>query len=685
MKTWDTPFHLACQLVHMIIMVGYSARSALEEGLCGIIRECFCGGATFRSLILLFSLFITSGEVAAQEPRLDDIPESFQPAEESWDYQRAEAMIPMRDGVKLYTVILTPRHLPKPMPIMLTRTPYNATTMSRRVPSSHLVSVLPIADELFASAGYIRVFQDVRGKHKSEGAFVMTRPLRGPLNSTATDESTDAWDTIDWLVKNVANNNGRVGIIGTSYEGYLALMALIDPHPALKVSVPVNPMVDGWKGDDWFHNGAFREVEIDYVYRQTTTRRSELPLGHGYYDDYSYFLSDGGIGELGERVGANRLPFWKLLSEHPAYDDFWSLQATDTLLRGRSLKVQTMLVHSLFDQEDSYGAVAAYKAIEEANSGGSNVLVLGPWSHAQSTLNGSELGAFVWDSDTAKHFRSAILQPFLDHVLLDAQGDQSLAPVTAFDTGRHEWTHYDVWPPSCSVGCREESKALYLQPEHRLGFTRPLASDPPYEEYVSDPAKPVPYRVRPIRPIYATGSTWSQWLVDDQRPFSDRTDVLTYTSNELTAPLKVAGEPIATLFASTTGTDADWVVKLIDVFPDESASYPQLGGYELMISAEITRGRYRESLSRPTPVTSNQVFEYRIRMPAVSHTFLPGHRLMVQIQSTWFPLYDRNPQRYIENIFTAKQQDYTKATQRIYQSGAHASWLELPVVSARQH
>jgi putative CocE/NonD family hydrolase len=611
--------------------------------------------------------------------RLNDIPAVFEPRAQDEDFTRIEAMVPMRDGVKLYTVVLVPKR-GAASPIILSRTPYNAAKRARRIASPRLASTLTYGDEFLVLAGYIRAFQDVRGKDKSEGEYVMTRPQRGPLNPTTTDHSTDTWDTIDWLVKNVPNNNGSVGMIGVSYEGYLALIGMLDPHPALKVVVPINPMVDGWKGDDWFHNGAFRQFNLDYIYRQTSGARSEIYPAYGFYDQYSFFLSAGSSAAAGRIVGADQLPFWKLLIEHPAYDSFWELQAVDTLLRKRSGNVKSLVVHSLFDQEDIHGAISAYRALESGDLGNDmSFLVLGPWSHGQSMRTGSALGALEWDSDTAKYFRQRVLQPFLDRNLVGASAGGEPPPVLAFDTGTREWMGYTSWPQSCAVTCAHRATSLYLAPGSSLKFAAADAGAP-YEEYVSDPSKPVPFRVRPIRPIYGEGSTWNSWLADDQRPFSDRTDVLTYVSDVLSEPLQISGSPVARLTASTSGTDADWVVKLIDVFPDEVAAGTQLGGFQFMVAGEILRGRYRESFSKPAPIAPQEPLAYRVEMPAVNHTFLPGHRVMVQIQSSWFPLYDRNPQQFVDNVFLAQPGDYRKATQRIYHTGRRASFIELPVV-----
>ena len=651
------------------------------------------------SLRLLSSLLaaVASATVLALGPEAlgedlalrNDMPPHFEPKVAGADYVRTEVMIPMRDGVKLHTVVLSPRKVSQPVPIVLTRTPYNATKLSTRTVSPRLALTLPVGDETIAEKGYIRVYQDIRGKHKSEGIYVMTEPVRGSLNSRETDEVTDAYDTIDWLVHNVPGNNGHVGMIGTSYEAYLALMALLRPHPALSAVVPVNPMVDGWMGDDWFHLGAFRQVMIDYIYTQTTSPRSEFSLGHGYYDDYDFFLS-GSSGSLGERMGLDQLPFWRLLTTHPNYDDFWKGQALDRLLEAQPHGVATMLVHSLFDQEDAYGALAAYRALTASTQGkNATYLVLGPWSHAPLNRDGDSLGHMRWDSSTAKYFREMVLQPFFERFLepVEASAELRGSPpkVIAFDTGDHVWRHYESWPQSCTSRCAGQPQTVYLQSGHRLGFAGAPGTQSSFDEYVSDPGKPVPYRTRPIRPIYAAGSTWSEWLADDQRSFSDRTDVLTYTSEAISEPLTLEGLPQVTLRASTSGTDGDWIVKLIDVFPDEDAIAPELGGFQLMISSQILRGRFRNHFDHPEPIPANTIVTYVIPLPPVSHTLLPGHRLMVQIQSSWFPLYDRNPQQYVENIFQASAAQYRKATIRVYHDGRDGSSVALPVVGAHRN
>ncbi len=607
-----------------------------------------------------------------------ETPADFKPVTDSFDYVKRDVMIPMRDGVKLHTVILLPKGA-QGAPILLTRTPYNATELTSHSPSSHLGPMLQGYDnatDVIIEGGYIRVVQDVRGKHGSEGDYVMNRPLHGPHNPTPVDHSTDTYDTIDWLVKNIPESNGRVGILGISYDGFLPLMALVNPHPALKVSVPMNPMVDGWMGDDWFHNGAFRETMMSYIYEQEATRTSEIKWWNSHYDDYDIFLDAGSAGELGRRHGMEQVGFWVKLIEHPGYDAFWRDQAMDRLLGALPLKVPVMLVASLWDQEDIYGAIAVYKAIKPKDAANDKVfLVLGPWYHGQEIGDGSTLGALKFSTDTALHFRREILRPFLDHYLKDAPA-ANVPPVSAYETGTNVWRSLPAWPAGCASGCTLKSTPLYLTAGQKLSFDAPKSGAEAFDEYVSDPARPVPYRARPI-----DRSSWSRWLVDDQREQSGRTDVVTFVSDVLTAGVKISGQPIANLIASTSGTDSDWVIKLIDVYPDEVAAQPSMGGYQLMISADIFRGRYRESLEAPKPIAPGQPLLYRVALPTANHVFLPGHRMMVQVQSSWFPLYDRNPQTFVQNIFLAKPGDYKKAVQRIYHAPDNASFIELPLVS----
>jgi putative CocE/NonD family hydrolase len=631
----------------------------------------------------VIAALLLAGRLAAQTASLpSEVPAKFTPATDSFDYIRREAMIPMRDGVKLHTVILLPKGA-KGAPILLTRTPYNATELTSHAQSSHLGPILQGYDnatDVIVEGGYIRVVQDVRGKHGSEGDYVMNRPLHGPQNPTPVDHATDTYDTIDWLVKNVPESDGKVGILGISYDGFLPLMALVNPHPALKVSVPMNPMVDGWKGDDWFHNGAFRQPNLEYIYGQEADRKSEEKWWTSAYDDYDMFMQAGSAGEIARLHGLEQTGFWRKLLEHPSYDAFWRDQAVDRVLAAEPLKVPVMLVHSLWDQEDIYGAIAVYKAIKPKDTGNDKVfLVLGPWHHGGEIGDGSTLGALRLHSDTALYFRREILRPFLDRYLKDGAPKSEVPPVVAFETGTNTWRRLPAWPAGCASGCTVKSTPLYLTAGLKLAFDAPGSGDAAFDEYVSDPAKPVPFRARPIGE--EKHKTWSDWLVDDQREASGRPDVVAFVSDALSRPVKISGQPAVNLVASTSGTDSDWVVKLIDVYPDEVAGQAELGGYQLMISADIFRGRYRESLETAKPIESDKPLLYRFDLPTANHVFLPGHRMMVQIQSSWFPLYDRNPQTFVPNIFWAKPGDYRKGVQRVYHAPGQASFIELPLVT----
>jgi putative CocE/NonD family hydrolase len=614
----------------------------------------------------------------------NETPSRLEIPADDFDHLRREVMIPMRDGVKLHTVILVPKGA-QGAPILLTRTPYSADVLTGHAPSAHLGPVLTGYDnptDVIVEEGYIRVVQDIRGKYRSEGDYVMTRPLRGPLNPTAVDHATDTYDTIDWLVKNVPESNGRVGILGISYDGFLTLMALVDPHPALKAAVPMNPMVDGWIGDDWFHNGAFRQQNMPYVFEQEATRANDARWWTTHDDDYDLFMAAGSAGELGRRRRLEQVGFWRKLTGHPAYDAFWQQQAVDKLLGARPLGVPVMIVHGLWDQEDIYGALAVYRALEPKDANNDRVyLAIGPWYHGQQIEEASRIGAIRFNADTAYEFRHRFLKPFLARYLKEEAGKAAVPPVAAFETGTNRWLELPAWPAGCPSGCEIESRRLYLGGGLAAGFDEPKAGGTPFEEYVSDPAKPVPYRQRPIQGVgYGEGSTWSLWLVDDQREASGRPDVLTFVSPVLTEPLKISGSPVANLVASTSGTDSDWVVKLIDVFPDQVAGQPGMGSYQLMVSGDIFRGRYRESLETPKAIPADTPLPYRFALPAANHVFLPGHRVMVQVQSSWFPLYDRNPQTFVPNIFFAKPEEYRKAVQRVYHAPGQASFVELPVV-----
>jgi uncharacterized protein len=612
-----------------------------------------------------------------------ETPAHLEPATGSFNYERRAAEIPMRDGVKLHTVIIVPKGAAH-APILFTRTPYSADSQTSYAASPHMESILwgyDNAVDVIVQGGYIRVIQDIRGKYGSEGDYVMNRPIHGPQNPTPVDESTDTYDTIDWLVKNIPESNGKVGILGISYDGFLPLMALIHPHPALKVAAPMNPMVDGWMGDDWFHNGAFRQQNMPYIYEQAATRANTVRWFSGSLDDYDVYMRAGSAGELGRQRGLEQIGFWKKVLAHPAYDAFWSDQALDKVLaadfKSEGIKVPFMLVHGLWDQEDIYGPMSVYKAVKPLDKDNKVFLTLGPWYHGQEIAKGSSLAAVQFGSDTAAYWRMHVLAPFLAHYLKDDAPPMSIAPVTAYETGADQWQTMAAWPVA------PKTKPLYLNAGFKLSFTPDSASSAAFDEYISDPARPVPFRARPNQPVgyEPPVTTWEYWLVDDQREASGRTDVLTYTSDVLTEPVNIQGQPVVNLVASTSGTDSDWVVKLIDVYPDEYPNNPQMGGYQLPIVMDIIRGRYRESFSNPRPIEPNKPLTYRFNLPPANHVFLPGHRIMVQVQSSWFPLYDRNPQTYVENIFWGKPEDYKKATQRVYHAPGEASVIELPVVS----
>ena len=641
--------------------------------------------SSLRSLLGAFLLAQSLAAQVAAPPKYpvlpSETPATFEQKTADFDYTRRDVMIAMRDGVKLHTVVLVPKGA-KGAPILLTRTPYNATDLTSHSTSAHLGPILTGYDnatDVIVEGGYIRVVQDIRGKYGSEGDYVMNRALQGPQNPTPVDHATDTWDTIDWLVKNIPESNGRVGILGISYDGFLPLMALVNPHPALKVAVPMNPMVDGWMGDDWFHNGAFRQQNMPYIYDQEMTRANDATWWTSHWDDYDMFMAAGSAGELGRRRGLDQVGFWRKILEHPSYDAFWRDQAMDKVLATQPLKVPTMLVHGLWDQEDIYGAPAVYRALKPKDTNNDKLfMVLGPWYHGQEIRDGSRLGAINFNSNTSLYFRREILRPFLDQYLKEGAPKAEVPTISAFETGTNRWRRLNSWPAGCTTGCSVKPTPLYLTAGLKLSFAAPKAGDAPFDEYVSDPAKPVPFRARPIQPV--SNPIWPTWLVDDQREASGRPDVAVFISDVLTAPVKISGQPIANLVASTSGTDADWVVKVIDVYPDEVAGEPHMGGYQLMVSADIFRGRYRESLETAKPIAANEPLLYRFALPNANHVFLPGHRIMTQVQSSWFPLYDRNPQTFVPNIFWAKPGDYQKAVQRIYHVGAQASFIEMPLV-----
>jgi hypothetical protein len=606
-----------------------------------------------------------------------DIPPSFTHPRADYDYTKRVVMIPMRDGVKLSTVIAIPNGA-KDAPIILTRTPYNAAERMMASESPHLLDELTIGDDVWVKAGFIRVFQDVRGKYGSEGEYVMTPPPTGPLNPSGPNDTTDAWDTIDWLVKNVPESNGKVGMIGSSYEGFTVVMALLDPHPALKVAAPESPMVDGWMGDDWFHYGAFRQVNLDYFTEQTITRGYGQDIPRLNYDDYTNFLEQGSAGDFARYGGLQQLPFWRKIQEHPAYDAFWQDQALDKLIAKVPLKVPVLWEQGLWDQEDMWGAIHCYEAVEPRDTRNDmNYLVMGPWFHSQINRLGWSLGPLKWQGDTTLQYRRDILLPFFRQYLVDGAPKADTPPVLIYNTGENRWDRFTRWPLSCDSGCPVQSRPLYLQAEGKLSFTAPASGADPYDEYVSDPSKPVPFTPRPF--YYNDSDAWRTWLVRDQRFVDGRPDVLTWQTEPLASPLRLSGRPIVHLYASTSGTDSDWVVKLIDVYPGTDPYDVQMGGYELPIALDIFRGRYRTGFAQPQAIAPGKPLLYQFGLPMVNHVFEPGHRIMVQVQSSLFPLYDRNPQTFVPSIFDAKPADYQKAAQRVWHTPGDASFISLPV------
>jgi hypothetical protein len=578
-----------------------------------------------------------------------------------------EAMIAMRDGVRLNTKIFAPKEQTESLPILLLRTPYGIKDSAK----NFVTYLKALADE-----GYVFVFQDIRGKFGSEGTFVMQRPARAPGDVAALDEGTDTYDTIEWLLKSVPRNNGRVGMLGVSYLGWTTIMGALEPHPALKAISPQASPADMWLGDDFHHNGAFRlSYAFEYAYMVDGARESQhFPFDR--YDTYDWYLSLGPLSNVNERYLHGKIPTWNDYVAHPDYDEFWKRQTLIPQIR--AVKVPTLNVAGWWDQEDFYGPLRIYEALEPHDTSRLNYLVVGPWNHGGwSRDTGDRLGPVPFDSSTSKYFREQIQAPWFAFFLKD-KGRLDLPEALTFETGSNRWRRWDAWPPTRST----EERGLYFGPHGTLSFDKPAtAGDAAFDSYVSDPAHPVPYRHRPIQATYFPGgSKWSTWLVEDQRFVDDRPDVLSWESAPLTQDLSLSGEVGAHLFASTTGSDADWVVKLIDVYPERNPENWELAGYQLMVSSEVFRGRYRRSFEKPEAIQPGAVLEYAFSLHTQNYTFLKGHRLMVQVQSTWFPIIDRNPQTFVPNILEAKAEDFRAATHRIYRSAQHPSHVAIPVI-----
>jgi len=586
----------------------------------------------------------------------------------SQTFSKSEALIAMRDGVRLHTEIYVPKDASQPLPILLERTPYGLQNDEKGFSAR-----LNIYEELIRD-GYIFVFQDIRGRYRSEGQFVMFRPPRDRRDPKAIDESTDTCDTIEWLLRNVPNNNGRVGVLGISYGGWLTVMAMLDPHPALKaVSEQASP-ADQFLGDDFHHNGAFRlSYGFEYAALMETSK-TNFSFQFDKYDTFEWYLNLGPLSNVNKKYLHNALPTWNDFVAHPNYDQFWKKQAFATYLD--TAKVPTLNVAGWWDQEDFYGPLFIYNSLEKKDANRMNYLVVGPWNHggwAHGT--GRKLGRIDFESDTSTYFREKIQAPWFAYWLKD-KGDPPREAVL-FQTGSNKWEKLEQWPSRRNVTERK----LYFHSSGRLSF------DPPeqdgkgeFDEYASDPARPVPYRRRPIEPTYP-GPGWPAWLVEDQRFVHLRPDVLTWVSDILEEDVVVSGDVVAHLFASTSGTDSDWIVKLIDVFPEDYPKDPTMGGYQLMVAGEVFRARFRNGFEKPQPVVANQPTAYTIDLRGHHHSFLKGHRIMVQVQSTWFPVIDRNPQKFVENIFTAAEADYQAATQRVFRSKRFPSHIVLPVAA----
>jgi hypothetical protein len=627
------------------------------------------------SLLPLLAIAAAPAASAPVTPMTPDVVAHYDEVMPWADFIRREVMIPMRDGTKLYTVIVMKKGTAN-APILMSRSPYDAHGSMFSNASQRVDDIVPAMFKEFVDDGYIIVMQDIRGMHRSEGTWVLTRPIVGPLNKTGIDESTDAYDTIDWLVKNVPESNGRVGTIGSSYLGFTTLMTEINPHPALKAAVPESPMVDTWIGDDDFHNGAFRVSSFDYFLSMSTGKgdsKTEIPRGHG--DDYTVYLEAGSAGDFARKWRVDQVPFVRKVMENPAYTDFWQLQAVDKWFAARPLTVPTMLELGQWDQEDSYGAPAVYRALKDRYEGTDLLhLVIGPWRHSGANHYGYELGDLTFAGDTARQWRTQWMKPWLDHYLKGAPDPKVPAALT-YATGIDKWEGSPRWPMGTPT-------PLYLTGPGSAGFERPAAVG--RDEYMSDPANPVPFLPRPIN--MAESDQWHSWLTRDQRFVDGRPDVISYTTAALDHAVHIMGPPEVDLFASTSGTDSDWVVKVIDVYPNDipegrsQGAKPSMAGYELPIGIDIFRGRYVHDKARPAALRPGAVEEYKFGLPNVDHVFLPGHRIMIQVQSSLFPLYDRNPQTFVPNIFNAKPDDYRAALQTIYRGGATASAVMLPVV-----
>lgn len=595
-------------------------------------------------------------------------------------FNKTDVMISARDGVKLHTEIYVPKDAKEPLPFFLERTPYGLDNDGKGY-SGHLNLYREMIPD-----GYIFVFQDIRGRYGSEGTFVMQRDPRDRKDPHSIDEGTDTYDTIDWLVKNVPNNNGRAGEAGISYGGWLTAMSLLEPHPALKaVSEQASP-ADMFLGDDFHHNGAFR-LSYGFEYAALMeTDKTNFQFQFDKYDSYDWYLSLGPLSNANTLYLNGKIPTWNNFVAHPNYDSFWDKQAFTRYFKDLTLQVPNLNVAGWWDQEDFYGPIRIYELLKTHDAEHNDYLAVGPWNHGGWAHGpGNKLGNVEFGTDTAAYFRAKIQAPWFAYWLKD-KGHLPLLEAVTFETGSNQWKNWDSWPPRASVAPRR----LYFREGGGLSFEPPGAEEnattkasdaASFDSYISDPANPVPYRHRPIEETYSEGSRWYWWLTEDQRFVEHRPDTLSWETDPLATDVTVAGDIVAHLFASTTGTDSDWIVKLIDVYPEKYATDPKMGGYELMVADEVFRGRFRNSFEKPEPLVANQITPFAIGLHTNNHAFLKGHRIMVQVQSTWFPIIDRNPQKFVTNIFEAKVSDYQRATQRVYRSKQYPSNVEFPVVT----
>jgi putative CocE/NonD family hydrolase len=522
---------------------------------------------------------------------------------------------------------------------------------------------------------YLFVCQDLRGKYRSEGQFSMIRPTRALGSQDAIDETTDAYDSMEWLVKNVANHNGRIGMRGVSYDGWTTMMALLDPHPAFKAASPQASPDDMFLGDDFNHNGAFR-LSYGFEYVAAVDGQTFSPYPFDQLDTYEWFLDLGGLANVDARYFHKTKPAWSDFANHATFDDYW--KSRKVIRHITKVTVPTLTVAGWWDQEDFFGPLTIYQKMESLDTKGINYLVVGPWNHGGwDDWDGSHLGPIRFGSSTSRFFKESVEAKWFAFWLKD-QGRLDLPEALTFRSGTNSWQRNDAWPPKRGV----EAKELYFQPNGKLTWTRP-ATTTGVESFVSDPAHPVPYRARPIVPLYGgrPRSSWPLWQVDDQRHSHLRPDVLSFETNALADDVTVTGKVMAHLFASTTGTDADWIVKLIDVYPEDYPADPAMGGYQLMVVGDVFRSRFLGSFERPAPVVPGKVTPIPVDLHSVDYTFQKGHRIMVQVQSTWFPLIDRNPQTFVTNIFQATDADYRAATHRIFHTARYPSHLSVSVAT----